>query len=405
MKKEKNFGRNQIIVKWDPHNIPIVSEVSGKVRYEDVIEGETLRIEVDTKTGFERKIITEHKGDHSPQIGILDDDDNPIAFYQIPEKAILRIEENQKIKEGTILALTPKQGAKTKDITGGLPRITELFEARQPKEPGIMAELSGAIEFGDPVRGKKVVFVKAPSGVELDHKIPPGKSIVVSKGDIVRAGDAIVEGPLVPEDILRINGEEALQNYLLDEIQSVYRAQGQSIDDKHIEIIISQMMRKVTIQNIGDTLFLPESLVDKMQFRAENNRVIEAGGRPATARPVLLGITKASLQSGSFISAASFQETTKVLTEAALAGRVDPLVGLKENVILGHLIPAGTGFSEHFNSVVKCNIEEVVADDDADEEEIEAEIGEISEMAAEVKTEEQTNTEGQTNTETSEEIG
>ena len=271
--------------------------------------------------------------------------------------------EKQKIAGGTQLARTPRKVAKTKDITGGLPRVAELFEARRPKEPATLAEIDGIVELGEKRRGKRTILVKSDGGQEVEHLVPHGKHLRVHSGDRVRAGDPLVDGPLVPHDILRISGIEALQDYLLREAQNVYRSQNVTIDDKHHEVIIAQMLRKVRVEDPGDTDLLPGAVVDKFRFRRKNKKVIEAGGKPARAEPLLLGITKASLQSESFISAASFQETTKVLTQAALAGRVDHLVGLKENVILGHLIPAGTGFKAYTRTRVQKNIplEESVA--------------------------------------------
>jgi DNA-directed RNA polymerase subunit beta' len=232
--------------------------------------------------------------------------------------------------------------------------VTEIFEARTPKDPAVIAEIDGIVEYGERKRGKRIIVVKNPeTGVERPHLVPHGKYLRVHKGDQVRAGEPLVEGPLIPHDVLRISNVEELQKYLLGEVQAVYRSQGVTIDDKHIEIIISQMLRKVRIAESGDSDYLPGTVVDRHQFRRENQRIIDAQGKPAVAEPLLLGITKAALQSDSFISAASFQETTKVLTEAAIAGKRDRLLGLKENVILGHLIPAGTGFSEYHKTLIK----------------------------------------------------
>ena len=243
-----------------------------------------------------------------------------------------------------LLAKTPREITGTQDITGGLPRVTELFEARKPKEPAIIAEIDGTVELGEKRRGKRNIIVKNESGQEIEHLVPIGKHLRVHRGDIVRAGDPLVDGPLILQDILRINGEEYLQSYLLREVQNVYRSQNVNINDKHIEVIISRMLQKVRIDDPGETDFLPGATVDKFTFRRTNQQAQAEGKRPATAKPLLLGLTKASLQSRSFIAAASFQQTTEVLTEAALSGRVDHLLGLKENVILGHLIPAGTAF-------------------------------------------------------------
>jgi len=385
----------QVLFQWDPHSIPILAEVGGKVRYEDVIQGETMRMEKDP-SGHQRRIIMEHKGDLHPQIVLEDAAGKILDFYYMPERANIEVGEGQQISAGTLLAKTPREVAGTQDITGGLPRVTEIFEARKPKEPSVIAEIDGSVELlGEKRRGKRTIVVRSESGIEREHLVAHGKHLRVHAGDFVRAGEALVDGPLVPHDILRISGEEAVQQYLTREIQNVYRSQRVEIDDKHIEIIVTQMLRKVKIEDPGDTTLLPGSVLDKFEFRAANqalakcvkitqkgdsdfaegmivpkdaleqvNAQIEAlggestkGSKPksATASTQLLGITKAAVQSSSFISAASFQETTKVLTEAALAGKIDNLVGLKENVILGHLVPAGTGFHTFQESEVRIH--------------------------------------------------
>jgi DNA-directed RNA polymerase subunit beta' len=371
--------------------------VSGKVRYEDVIENETLRLEKDP-SGHLRRMIMEHKGVYHPQVVLEDESGKILDFYYLPEKAYIEVSPGEMVAAGHILAKTPREASGTQDITGGLPRVTEIFEARKPKDPAIMAEIDGKVELlGEKRRGKRTIVVKNESGIEREHLVTHGKHLRVHAGDIVKAGEALVDGPLVPHDILRISGEEAVQQYLTREIQNVYRSQRVDIDDKHIEIIVSQMLRKVKIETVGDTTLLPGSVMDKFEFRTANDRVADClritdkgdsefevgaivpkdvlaqanaqietlGGaaakgakpKPATASTQLLGITKASVQSSSFISAASFQETTKVLTEAALAGKVDNLVGLKENVILGHLIPAGTGFNTFQSAEVRVRPE------------------------------------------------
>ncbi len=396
-----------VICEWDPHSIPILAEKGGKVRYEEVIEGETMRLEKDA-TGNIRRIITEHKGELHPQIIIEDDAGKILDFYYLPEKAHIEVNEGEPIAAGKLLAKTPREAAGTQDITGGLPRVTEIFEARKPKDPAVIAEIDGTVEIlGEKRRGKRTIIVRSESGIEREHLVSHGKHLRVHSGDYVRAGEALVDGPLVPHDILRISGEEAVQHYLTREIQNVYRSQRVEIDDKHIEIIVSSMLRKVRIETVGDTGLLPGSLMDRIEFRQANQKLqgcvritqkgdsefaegnivpketleqvnaqIDALGgapakgarpKPATASTQLLGITKASVQSASFISAASFQETTKVLTEAALAGKVDKLVGLKENVILGHLIPAGTGFKTYQESEVRINpeaLDELAAEKD-----------------------------------------
>jgi DNA-directed RNA polymerase subunit beta' len=390
-----------LLVQWDPHSIPILSEVAGKVRYEDVIEGETLRLEKDP-SGHMRRMVMEHKGVYHPQVVLEDETGKILDFYYLPEKAYIEVAPGEAVAAGHVLAKTPREASGTQDITGGLPRVTEIFEARKPKDPAIMAEIDGKVELlGEKRRGKRTIIVRSESGIEKEHLVTHGKHLRVHAGDYVKAGEALVDGPLVPHDILRISGEDAVQQYLVREIQNVYRSQRVDIDDKHIEIIVSQMLRKVKIDTVGDTTLLPGSVLDKHDFRQANERLkeclritetgdsefavgsvvpkdaitqtnaqIEALGgtpakgskpKPATASTQLLGITKASVQSSSFISAASFQETTKVLTEAALAGKVDNLVGLKENVILGHLIPAGTGFETFQSAEVRVRPEALEA--------------------------------------------
>ncbi|MEX0688286.1 MAG: DNA-directed RNA polymerase subunit beta', partial [Pirellulales bacterium] len=349
-----------------------------------------------------RRMVMEHKGVYHPQIELEDETGQIQEFYYLPEKAYIEVSPGEVVKAGHVLAKTPREVGGTQDITGGLPRVTEIFEARKPKDPAIMAETDGKVEISkEKRRGKRSIIVRSDSGVEHEHLVTHGKHLRVHPGDFVRAGEALVDGPLVPHDILRISGEEAVQQYLAREIQNVYRSQRVDIDDKHIEIIISQMLRKVKIETFGDTTLLPGSVLDKFEFRQANDRLtgcvritekgdsefavggivpkdvlaqsnaqIEVLGgapakgvapKPASASTQLLGITKASVQSSSFISAASFQETTKVLTEAALAGKTDNLVGLKENVILGHLIPAGTGFNTYQSAEVRVRPEALEA--------------------------------------------
>ena len=346
-----------VLCSWDPHHNPILAEVSGKIGYEDILEGKTFRTEKDPESKVQRKVLIEHKGDLQPQIIIQDGEGNPAAIMPMPERAYIEVENGQDVVAGTLIAKTPREIQGTQDITGGLPRVTELFEARRPKEPAVLSEIDGTVEIGDKRRGKRTIIVKGEGGLEREHLVPQGKNLRVHRGDIVTAGEALVDGPLVPHDILAIQGEKAVQDYLLREIQTVYRAQGVQIDDKHIEIIVAQMMRKVQIEDPGDSDFLPGAVADKFRFRDANETLRKQKKKPAMASGLLLGITKASLQSESFISAASFQETTKVLTEAALAGKSDQLVGLKENVILGHLVPTGTGFREYQKTRVRKNID------------------------------------------------
>ena len=348
----------ETLAEWDPHSIPIFADRAGRVRFEDIVEGKTMKREKDA-AGVERKLIMDHKGDLHPQIVIEDKEGTPLIYYPIPEKAYIEVDDGLTVKAGTLLAKTPRETMGTQDITGGLPRVTEVFEARRPKEPAIMAEIDGTVELvREMKRGKRTILVKnEESGIVQEHLVPHGKHLKVQSGDRVQAGQPLVEGPLIPHDILRISGEDELQNYLLREVQGVYRSQNVTIDDKHIEVIISQMLRKVLVADPGDSDFLPDAVIDKFRFRQSNQDLVKAKKKPATAEPVLLGITKAALQSDSMISAASFQETTKVLTEAAIAGRRDPLLGLKENVILGNMVPTGTGFRPLQRTRVKHNVE------------------------------------------------
>jgi DNA-directed RNA polymerase subunit beta' len=349
--------KRAVLCRWDPHNIPILSERLGGVRFEDIVAGKTMKEDVDPVSGVRRIVIIEHKGDLHPQVIIEDENGQALSFYPIPEKAHIEVREGQKISAGTLIAKTPREISGTQDITGGLPRVSELFEARKPKDPAVIAEIDGVVELGEKRRGRRTLIVVNESGIQKEHLVPHGKHLRVHRGDRVRAGEALVEGPLVPHDILRISGEEALQNYLLREVQNVYRAQGVKVNDKHIENIIARMLRKVQVEDPGDTGFLPGLVVDKIRFRTANKKCIEENKAPARGKPILLGITKAALQSESFISAASFQETTKVLTEAALAGKRDTLEGLKENVIVGHMVPVGTGFKVYQRLDVKKNID------------------------------------------------
>jgi DNA-directed RNA polymerase subunit beta' len=352
--------KNQSILTWDPHSVPIIAESGGKVEFRDMITGITIQSETDKATGKKGLTVTEHKEDLHPQIVIVDAKSKDVLHsYSIPVGAHLSVKEGAKIAGGVQLARTPRKIAKTGDITGGLPRVAELFEARRPKDACVIAKLDGEISFGGTVRGKrKVIVTHAESGETADHLVPMGKHMIVGEGDMVVRGDQITEGPVAPEDLLEACGPQALQEHLNNEVQTVYRSQGVEINDKHIEIIIRQMLRKVKITEPGDTEFLWADQIEKTTFNAENKRVAAEGGKPAEAEPVLLGITKASIETESFISAASFQDTTRVLTDAATLGKVDTLRGFKENVILGHLIPAGTGFPVHKNSDFEMTVEE-----------------------------------------------
>jgi len=340
--------KGDTFVQWDPYNVPILTERSGKVEFRDMIPGVTVKREIDEATGVMGTVVIEHKEDLHPQIVIVDDKHEVVASYSIPAGAHVVVLEHKRVQAGTLLAKTPRKIAKTKDITGGLPRVAELFEARRPKEAAEIAKIDGLVEFGGTVRGKRRLILRDPiTGQEEEHLIPLNKHIIVFKGDFVKKGSQLTEGPIVPHEILEVCGPQDLQEHLVNEVQEVYRLQGVEINDKHIEIIVRQMLRKVKVTEPGDTALLWGDQVDRLEFDKENRRVIEQGGKPAEAVPVLLGITKASLETDSFISAASFQDTTRVLTEAATLGKIDFLRGFKENVIMGHLIPAGTGFMGH----------------------------------------------------------
>ena len=313
---------------------------------------------MDETTGQEAMVVIEHKEDLHPQIIILDENGEPAANYPIPSGAHIVVAEEDKIVAGTLMAKTPRKTSKTKDITGGLPRVAELFEARRPKDAAEISKIDGIVDFGPSVRGKRCIVIKdQQTSVEEEHLIPIGKHVIVFKGDYVKKGQQLTEGPIDPHEILDICGPQELQEHLVNEVQEVYRLQGVTINDKHIEIIVRQMLRKVRITEPGDTTFLWGEQVDKLEFEEENQRVEKMGGKPSEAQPVLLGITKASLETESFLSAASFQDTTRVLTEAATRARVDYLRGFKENVIMGHIIPAGTGFDHHRKVRLKALVE------------------------------------------------
>jgi len=341
--------KGETFIQWDPHNVPILTEKAGRVEFRDMIPGVTVKSEIDEGTGLKGTVVIEHKEDLHPQIVIVDEKTKDIlASYSIPAGAHVAVTEGKKIQAGSLLAKTPRKVAKTKDITGGLPRVAELFEARRPKDASEIAKIDGTVEIGGTVRGKrKIIVTDVETGAEEEHLVPMNKHIIVLRGDFVKKGQQLTDGPVVPHDILDVCGPQALQEYMVNEVQEVYRLQGVEIADKHIEIIVRQMLRKVKVTEPGDTTLLWGDQIDRLAFEKENEEVEKKGGKPAEAVPVLLGITKASLETDSFISAASFQDTTRVLTEAATLGRVDNLRGFKENVIMGHLIPAGTGFPTH----------------------------------------------------------
>jgi DNA-directed RNA polymerase subunit beta' len=336
----------ETFVEWDPYSVPILSEHDGVVEFHDFIEGVTVQKGVDESTGVEGLVVMEHKEDLHPQIVIRDKKDkNKVGYYSIPAGAQVMISEKDVVSAGFTLARTPRKTVRTKDITGGLPRVAELVEARTPKEAAEIAKIEGIVELGGIAKGKRKLIVRdTVTGAEEEHLIPMNKHVIVFPGDFVHKGQQLTEGPIVPQELLEVCGPQDLQEYLVNEVQAVYRLQGVEINDKHIEVIVRQMLRKVKITDPGDTEFLWGEQVEKQTFQEVNQRAVAEGRRPAEASPVLLGITKAALETESFISAASFQDTTRVLTKAATLGMVDQLRGFKENVIMGRLIPAGTGF-------------------------------------------------------------
>jgi len=342
------IAKGQVLAQWDPYNIPVLSEKGGVLSFKDMIPGVTVKRELDESSGRIATVVIEHKEDLNPQIEVRDGRNKPLAAYSIPVGAQIAVNEGDTIAPGALLAKTPRQASKTKDITGGLPRVAELFEARRPKDAAEMARIDGVVTFEGTVRGKRKLVVKnEETQQEEEHLIPAGKHIIVQPGDVVHKGQHLTEGSADPHEILEILGPTALYEFLIGQVQEVYRLQGVTINDKHIEIIIRQMLRKVRISDPGDSEYFWGEQVDRSSFLAENQRIDAAGGKPAEAEPILLGITKASLETESFISAASFQETTRVLTDAATLGKVDLLKGFKENVIMGHLIPAGTGLPRY----------------------------------------------------------
>jgi DNA-directed RNA polymerase subunit beta' len=340
-----------LLLEWDPYTFSILTEEAGSIRYKDIIDGLTVHEETDEITGLSRRIIIDSPDEKKqPMIEIRDAANKVVRRYHMPSRAHLMVDEGDTVAPGAVLAKIPRETTKTKDITGGLPRVVELFEARKPRETAVISEIDGVVRHGGIVKGqRKIIVVPEDGGEQREYSLPRGVHVNVQEGEKVRAGEALMDGPSNPHDILNVLGEKALQSYLVNEIQEVYRLQGVNINDKHIETVVRQMLRWVKIEDVGDTEFLIEEQVDKFRFLEENERVIADGGRPATGKPLLLGITKASLSTESFISAASFQETTRVLTEASISGKVDHLRGLKENVTMGRLIPAGTGFEWYRN--------------------------------------------------------
>jgi DNA-directed RNA polymerase subunit beta' len=357
-----------LLAEWDPFSIPILAEVDGTVKYGDIIEGKTMQEQVDEVTGLSRKVIVEYKGANlRTRVSIKDEKGrtvklpgtNSVARYLLPVGANIVVSEGDKVKAGDIVAKIPRETTKTKDITGGLPRVAELFEARKPREFAVISEIDGTVSYGKDAKGKRKVIITPDVGEDKEYLIPKGKHVSVQEGDRIQAGEALMDGVHNPHDLLAIKGEKALARYLVDEVQEVYRLQGVKINDKHMEIIVRQMLRRVKVKDPGDTSFIADEQVERYRFQEENERVVSKGESPAIGEPMLLGITKASLSTQSFISAASFQETTRVLTEASLAGKIDYLRGLKENVIMGRLIPAGTGLPMYRKLGIKVADESV----------------------------------------------
>ena len=342
----------QTMVEWDPYTFSILTESGGTIEFKDLQPGITIEEQVDEVTGLSQLVVTLPPGDekHQPTILVRDSAGRAKKKYLMPSRAHLMVADGDEVQPGDVLAKIPRETTKTKDITGGLPRVVELFETRKPRDPAVISEIDGVVKYGEIAKGQRKIYVESEDGRTVkEYSISRGVHINVQEGERVRAGEPLIDGPLNPHDLLAVLGEKYTQAYLVNSIQEVYRLQGVNINDKHIETIVRQMMRWVKVEEVGDTSFLLEEQIDKFRFREENDRVIREGGRPATGRPLLLGITKASLSTDSFISAASFQETTRVLTEAAISGKVDYLRGLKENVIMGRLIPAGTGLERYRN--------------------------------------------------------
>lgn len=405
IKDGDTVAKGDILCQWDPYNGVIISEFSGKIAYENIEQGITYQVEIDEQTGFQEKVISESRNKKLiPTLLIQDAKGNVLRSYNLPVGAHLMVNDGEKIKEGKVLVKIPRKSAKSGDITGGLPRVTELFEARNPSNPAVVSEIDGVVSFGKIKRGNREIIIESKLGEIKKYLVKLSNQILVQENDYVRAGMPLSDGSVTPDDILNIKGPSAVQQYLVNEVQEVYRLQGVKINDKHFEVIVRQMMRKVEVQDPGDTIFLEGQLVHKDDFVEENDRlfgmkVVEDAGESsnlkpgqiitprelrdensilkrsdkalvvardvitATATPVLQGITRASLQTKSFISAASFQETTKVLNEAAVSGKVDTLEGLKENVIVGHRIPAGTGMRTYDHIIVgsKSEYDEIMA--------------------------------------------
>ena len=376
VREGQKIDANTLLAEWDPYATPIITEVAGRVKYGDLVDGVTYSEQLDEVTGLARKVVIASKdADARPRVSIKDDkgqtrnlpNSEAHARYMLPEGANIVVNDGDEVDAGEIIAKMPRETMKTKDITGGLPRVAELFEARKPKEHAVISEIDGVVSFGKDTKGKRKVIItpevdgKLRGDLGKEYLIGKGKHISVHQGDRVRAGEALMDGAANPHDILKVLGEKELAHYMVDEVQEVYRLQGVKINDKHIEVIVRQMLRRIRVIDVGDTTFLIDEQVEKHVFEEENEKVMQNGGRPAQGEPLLLGITKASLSTESFISASSFQETTKVLTEAAISGKVDHLRGLKENVIMGRLIPAGTGLGayKHLDIEVETPVDAV----------------------------------------------
>ena len=361
MRDESLAKAAQIVAQWDPHTHPIITEVAGRLKFVDLAEGITMNRQTDELTGLSSIVVTASKQRSStgkelrPMVKLIDakGDDMLLpgssvpAHYFLPEGTVINVEDGASLNVGDIVARIPQETSKTRDITGGLPRVADLFEARTPKDSAILAEISGVVSFGKDTKEKGRLIITSADGTVHEELIPKWRHVSVFEGESVAKGEMIADGPMNSHDILRLLGVDALSNYIVNEVQDVYRLQGVKINDKHIEVIVRQMLRKGHVLEAGDTKFLPGEQAEIYRIREENRRVREEGGVTATFQPLLLGITKASLATDSFLSAASFQETTRVLTGASVAGKRDDLRGLKENIIVGRIIPAGTGFAYH----------------------------------------------------------
>ena len=344
-----------VIAEWDPYSTPIIAEAAGRVSYEDIEPGYSAAEQYDEATGQSRLVINEYLPSGIKPTIVISTDEGKMIRYQLEPKTAIFVTDGATVAQADILAKTPKAVAKSKDITGGLPRVSELFEARRPKNTAIIAEIDGTVRFEKPLRSKERIVIHADDGATSEYLIDKTRQIQVRDGEFIHAGEKLTDGLISSHDVLRILGEKALHYYLISEIQQVYRSQGVAIADKHIEIIVSQMLRQVKIVDSGDTNFITGDMISRTRFKEENERIMRMGGNPAIAEPILLGVTRAAIGSDSVISAASFQETTKVLTEASIAAKIDHLEDLKENVILGRMIPVGTGLYQDQKIKLKQN--------------------------------------------------